>query len=192
MPLLLDNANIIALLALQIAVWAAFSTLVIAYVSHYVSGRITTLENASTARKHDEFQLVRAAEVTTHVFVRMDNLIVFHHLLLSRILDNRNIPRDAVESYRYNFVASRRELNKLIQTLLIYSEEREPRRSALKQLSEDLGGVDTLHRLVELQAYEGELGDDLRRAIRALEDRLGAGLDRRNLGRARNRKNTTT
>ena len=59
-----------------------------------------------------------------------------------------------------------------LQTLLLYCEEGERRRSALKQLGQHLGDVETLEALLEMRRYEKHHESELNLAIRSLKRRL--------------------
>lgn len=170
--MILDNGNIISLIALEVGVLGAFFGLLVHYINNYVLGRVKQMEETAASMKNEDFFLSGIAENAVRLFILQDAVIMSHHLLLVRMLKTAGIDEAGIKAYRDQFRSSRRRTNKTMQTLMIYSSRKEWRQSAFKQLSEDFGGADTLCALLELKQYEKELTGDLKRAISDLQTRL--------------------
>jgi len=172
MNLHLEPANIISLVALEVGILAAFFGLLVAFINTYLAGRVSKLEDAIIMKERGDFFLTKVAENSGELFVLLDTVIVSQHLLIVRLLRGERTTPSILTSYQKDFIASRRRSNKFMQTLLIYSSRKDWRQSAFKQLSEDLGDAETLRAFLELEKYERDLCDDLRRATVDLEERL--------------------
>ena len=167
-----DQANVIALVSLVVRMLAAFFAVLIQFVNKYLADRVSALERTLGDLKADDFRVTRISEAALMVFAQLDVCLTSQHLILSRLADNGQLPERMIARFQTDYRSMKRGLNKWMQTLTVYSSQDEWRRSALKQLSEDLGGADTLVALTELKRWDKELGADLTRAIRDLGKRL--------------------
>ena len=133
---------------------------------------MSKLEETIRTRERSEFFLANIAENSAQLFVLLDTVVVMQHLLLVRLLRGQGIAPSILPSYKEDFTSIRRELNRFMQTLLIYSARKDWRQSAFKQLSEDLGDADTLRAFTELRNYKCQFPEDLKRATEDLAVRL--------------------
>lgn len=161
-------SDVVALVALVAAIALGIPSL----LAMYISERISRLEKAMEHTKCEDFFLSNVAEHSVKSSLLLDNMIVIQNLIISRLIETCKLPQEMADEYSKVFKESRRDLNKTLQTLLIYSSRNEWRQSAFKQLSENLGEADTLRAFIELQRYETELLTDLNRAVTDLEGRL--------------------
>lgn len=168
----LETVNVVQLVGLVVAIVAGFLAVVGWYINNHMSERLRKVEGQAKEMKADAFYLGCIAENTVKVFLRVDETTKKMQVLLGRLMTERKLSGSAYRAYMRSEGEARRGTQKIIQTLCIYSSKRELRQSALKQLSEDLGGADTLRALVELQKHEKDLQDDLSRAILDLQARL--------------------
>jgi hypothetical protein len=99
-------------------------------------------------------------------------LVTQQYQMLTRVLAANGALEEQKQLFDETYRAGRRRVNKSLQTLTLFVDRRDWRQSALKQLSEDLGGADTLVVLMELREAEQTLGIDLDRAITDLQSRL--------------------
>lgn len=167
-----DPVNVIGILALVVAITGTMIGILVFYVNSHVTDKIRKIEKLAEEMKCDAFFLARNSENAIRLFLRLDEMAKKHHVLLSWVLNGRVLPPTAYASYLESYLALRRATDKVTQTLVLYSSQTEWRQSALKQLSEDLGGADTLRALLELEKHEKDLPSDLKRAIKDLQARL--------------------
>lgn len=172
----MDHFNLAQVIALLVAIFAIFSGLIIYFVSQHLGKRIEKLELAVETRLTEQLYACRIAENAVHLFVAVDNALQNQYVITTFLLKRNGLRDQALGPYQSAHNKARRSLSKYVQTLLLYSDKKEWRQSAMKQLSEDYGEADTLRLLVELRQRETLLEDDLSRAIAALEERLNSKL----------------
>lgn len=168
----LDNGNIIALVALEIAVLGIVSAVVFHYINNYIIRRIEQLEKQYAMLGSEEYVLSNVAEKSAKLFMLHDNAIMNHHLLIIRMLASTGVDGNAINIYRQQFAYLRRRTNRTAQTLLMYSSRKDWQLSALRQLSEDLGGIAELRAMIELKQHKKDMNDGVDRAIKDLTSRL--------------------
>ncbi len=172
----LEPANVIALLLFAVVIIGGLFAILIYFIGRYYADRVAALEKAINGLRSEEFFLSRISECSLMAFMFLDSTVTSQHLILQRLMKGAAIQPEVSDRFLEEYAKTKRSVNKWLQTLTIYSSRQDWRMSALKQLSENLGGADTLIALVELQKFERELTIDVARAIRDLEARIQAGL----------------
>lgn len=170
-----EFGNLISLISLVVALVAAILAGALSFFgkdSDKLGKRLDSLEEKEKARHRENWIQIQIAESTVRLFVRLKEALDNQHTMLSFLLNKNGVGERGRAHYHSARERSIRTLNKYMQTLLLFSDNKIWRESAIKQLSEDLGEADTLRLLVEMLTFEVELRDDLRRAIDTLEERL--------------------
>lgn len=92
--------------------------------------------------------------------------------LLAKVWLASNLDIRAWERAELQLARDEDIVQRSLQTLLLYCEEGDRRRSALKQLGQHLGDVDTLEALLEMRRYERNHLSELNLAVQSLKRRL--------------------
>lgn len=167
-----ESINVIQLLALIVGLVAFLFAGIVYFISQHLVKKLDRFEKKMEEQVSNEYHVFRIAENTVQLLVRVNQALQNQHIMVSLLIRKNGIGQVAMGPYLEAHNDASRALNRYLQTLLLFSENKIWRQSALNQLSEDFGDADTLRLLVELKSHERELGDDLSRAVVTLQERL--------------------
>ena len=95
--------------------------------------------------------------------------------LISRIIRGQTFEDRQIKKIQNSFLEDEFAINKYLQSLIMYTDNNERKRSALKQLSEKFGDVYTINSLKELLKFEKDKRD-INKAILTLSKRINDNL----------------
>jgi len=167
----IEGGAIIALIGLEVAVLFGSLAMIYHYINNHIVGKIKQIQHKVTSVARDSTHQAEFAGTAARLFALLDSSLAQQHVLLRRVFQG-NLDSSTIARSDEEFRSGRRDLNRAMQTLILYSGNRAWRQSALKQLSEAVGDADSLCTLVLLQQYEEDIQRDFVRAIADLKKRL--------------------
>jgi hypothetical protein len=177
---ILDNGDIIALIALLTAIQAGFNAVFMTMLDGETRRKVSKVSEQFAAIERSSFFVEKTAISASNALQVVEEMVETDRLILRHLLAKTEALTPAqLDVLETTLGADFIKAERATQTLILFShgdgqDDRwiQRRRGALHQLVESLGNWETLRVLQELRQHETELSVELKDGINALQRRL--------------------